>query len=63
MSTTHSTTTLPNRVQCEILGREVQADVVGDHFDASATDAKHFLRVDVDGRRYRVPADDADPVR
>jgi len=55
---------LPEQVSVEIFGQNVTAEVVGTTLDAAAGGpTQDLLSVEVDGRRYRVPADDADPVR
>jgi hypothetical protein len=53
---------LPDRVEVEIFGQRVTADVVGTTLDAAAGgETQDLLSISVDGRRYRVPAEDADP--
>lgn len=57
----HTPSKLPNRVRCEILGREVVADVVDHELEASAAvGPQRILSIRVDGRRYRVAAADVD---
>lgn len=55
---------LPEQVSVEIFGQEVVADVIDTTLDAAAGgETQDLLSVSVDGRRFRVPAEDADPVR
>lgn len=55
---------LPEQVVVEIFGTEVTADVVGTTLDAAAGGpTQDLLSVDVDDRRFRVAAEDAEPVR
>lgn len=52
---------VPRRVRCEILGREVVADVVADRFTPDWSRAADTLTVEHQGSRYRVDASDAEP--
>jgi hypothetical protein len=55
---------LPDRVEVEIFDELVVADVQGTTLDAAAGGpTQDLLSVDVNGRRFRVPAEDAEPVR
>ena len=55
---------LPEQVTVEIFDQEVTADVIDTTLEAAAGgETQDVLSVSVDGRRFRVPADDADPVR
>ena len=59
----HTPSKLPDRVRCEILGREVVADVVDHELEASAGGGpQRMLSVRVDGREFRVAADDVDAI-
>jgi len=54
---------LPSRVEATLLGRAVEATVVDYDLEATAGDGPgDILVLDVQGRRYRVPAADCDPV-
>jgi len=53
---------LPPQIRVEILGTQVIADVIDTTLQADTGQGpRDLLTVDVMGRRFRVPASDADP--